>query len=345
MELIDLRSDTVTRPTPAMRRAMADAEVGDDVYGEDPTMNRLEERVAEIFHKEAALFVPSGTMGNQICVKVHTRPGTEVIVEARSHILDYELGAASAVSGVVLRPVRGEAGLLNWDLISGSIRHGAPYYVTTTSLIALENTHNMAGGSVLLPAAAREVCEKAHDLGLPVHLDGARIFNAAVFLKTEVAEIARPFDSVMFCLSKALGAPVGSMVVGSRGFIDEARVWRKRLGGGMRQVGILAAAGRVALEETPKVLPDDHANAKRLAEGLVELPGVTIDPEKVQTNIVIFDIGQANKSTAEFSSALKSRGVLANGINPREMRMVTHYDVSRAGIETVLTAAREALRI
>ncbi len=344
MELIDLRSDTVTRPTPAMRRAMADAEVGDDVYGEDPTLNRLEERVAEVFAREAALFVPSGTMGNQICVKVHTRPGTEVIVEERSHILNYELGTSSVVSGVVLRPVRGQEGLLNWDLISAAIHHHAPYYVSATSLIALENTHNMAGGSVLSPAVSREVCEKAHEIGLPVHLDGARIFNAAVFLKTEVAEIARPFDSVMFCLSKGLGAPVGSMIVGSRDFIDEARVWRKRLGGGMRQAGILAAAGLVALEETPKVLPEDHANARRLAEELAELPGVMVDPESVQTNIVIFDIAGSRKSTAEFSSALKLRGVLANGINARVMRMVTHYDVSRSGIERALTAAREALK-
>jgi len=334
----------VTRPTPAMRRAMADAEVGDDVYREDPTLNRLEERVAEIFLKDAALFVPSGTMGNQICVKVHTRPGTEVIVEARSHILDYELGTSAAVSGVVLRPVRGEAGLLNWDLISGAIHHQAPYYVSPTSLVALENTHNMAGGAVLSMAASNKVCEKAHVIGLPVHLDGARIFNAAVFLETGVAEIARPFDSVMFCLSKGLGAPVGSMIVGSRAFIDEARVWRKRLGGGMRQAGILAAAGIVALEETPKVLPEDHANAKRLAEGLAEIPGVSIDPESVQTNIVIFNIAGSQKSTLEFSSALKSRGVLANGINASEMRMVTHYDVSRTGINRALTAAREAIK-
>jgi len=340
MEFIDLRSDTVTKPTPAMRRAMAEAEVGDDVYGEDPTVNRLQERAAEIFEKEAALFVPSGTMGNQICVKVHTRPGTEVVLEERSHLFNYEMGAAAALSGALLRPVRGEDGLLSWDLVSGAIHHQAPYYVTPTSLVALENTHNMAGGAVLPLAASREICDRAHALGLPVHLDGARIFNAAVALRTPVAEIARPFDSVMFCLSKGLGAPVGSLILGTREFIREATNWRKRLGGGMRQVGVLAAAGLVALEESPKILPEDHANARRLAEGLAELRGVKIDPEKVQTNIVIFDIAETGLMTAEFTAALKAGGVLANGINAREMRMVTHCDVRREGVEKALQVAR-----
>jgi len=340
MEFIDLRSDTVTKPTPAMRRAMAEAEVGDDVYGEDPTVNRLQERAAEIFEKEAALFVPSGTMGNQICVKVHTRPGTEVVLEERSHLFNYEMGAAAALSGALLRPVRGEDGLLSWDLVSGAIHHQAPYYVTPTSLVALENTHNMAGGAVLPLAASREICDRAHALGLPVHLDGARIFNAAVALRTPVAEIARPFDSVMFCLSKGLGAPVGSLILGTREFIKEATNWRKRLGGGMRQVGVLAAAGLIALEESPKILPEDHANARRLAEGLAELRGVKIDPEKVQTNIVIFDIAETGLMTAEFTAALKAGGVLANGINAREMRMVTHCDVRREGVEKALQVAR-----
>jgi threonine aldolase len=344
MELIDLRSDTVTKPTPAMRRAMSEAEVGDDVYGEDPTVNRLQERAAEIFEKEAALFVPSGTMGNQISVKLHTRPGTEVVLEERSHIFNYEMGATGAISGATMRPVRGEDGLLNWDLIGGALHHQTPYYLTPTSLVALENTHNMAGGAVLPLAVSREMCDRAHALGLPVHLDGARIFNAAAALNTTVAEIARPFDSVMFCLSKGLGAPVGSMLLGARPFIEEARNWRKRLGGGMRQVGVLAAAGLVALEQSPRVLPQDHANARRLAEGLAELRGVRIDPEKVPTNIVIFDIAETGLTTAEFAAALKARGVLASGINAREMRMVTHYDVNRQGIERALNAAREILK-
>ena len=336
MKFIDLRSDTVTKPTPAMRRAIADAEVGDDVYGEDPTVNRLQERAAEIFGKEAALFVPTGSMGNQLCVKLHSKPGTEMICEERSHIYNYEMGGAAVFSGVTIRSVRGENGLLNRDLVANAIHHQAPYYVTPTSLVALENTHNMAGGSVLPLAVSESICEYAHTLGLPVHLDGARVFNAAVALHTTVADIARPFDSVMFCLSKGLGAPVGSMILGRCDFIEEAKSWRKRLGGGMRQVGILAAAGMIALEDSPNVLPDDHANAKRLAEGVAELRGISIDPETVQTNIVIFDVAATGKTTAQISLGLKAHGVLANGINSREMRMVTHYDVARADIEQTL---------
>ena len=344
MKLIDLRSDTVTKPTSAMRRAMAEAEVGDDVYGEDPTVNGLQERAAELFNKEAALFVPTGTMGNQICVRLHTRPGTEIIVEERSHIFNYEMGSAAAFSGVTCRPVRGEDGLLNWDLIAGSIHHSAPYYVTPTSLVALENSHNMAGGAVLPLSTINDICQHTHALGLPTHLDGARIFNAALALNTTVAEIARPFDSVMFCLSKGLGAPVGSMIVGTKDFIKAAISIRKMLGGGMRQVGVLAAAGKIALEESPKLLAEDHANAKRLAEGLAELSGVKIDPERVQTNIAIFDIAATGVSTAQMTAELKARGVLANGINAREMRMVTHYDVSREDIEQTIKITKEILK-
>ncbi len=343
MEPIDLRSDTVTKPTPTMRRAMAEAEVGDDVYLEDPTVNRLQECVAELLDKEAALFVPSGTMGNQICIKLHTRPGTEVVLEERSHIFNYEMGSAAVISGVTFRPVRGDDGVLNWHAVSGAVHHGAPYYVTPTSLVALENSHNMAGGSVMPLLTAREICDGAHALGLPVHLDGARIFNAALALRTTVAEITRPFDSVMFCLSKGLGAPVGSLIAGRKDFINEAVSLRKLLGGGMRQAGVLAAAGLIALEESPKALIEDHANAKRLAEGLAEMRGVKIDPERVQTNIVIFDISATGMTTAECAAELKSRGVLANGINAREMRMVTHYDVSREDIEQTLKIAKEIL--
>jgi threonine aldolase len=343
MKLIDLRSDTVTKPTPAMRRAMADAEVGDDVYGEDPTVNRLQERAAEIFNKEAALFVPTGSMGNQLCVKLHTRPGTEVVLEERSHIYNYEMGGSAVFSGVTFRPVCGENGMLSRELVAGAIHHQAPYYVTPTSLVALENTHNMAGGSIMPLAAAESICDYAHSLGLPVHLDGARIFNAATALGVTVAEIARPFDSVMFCLSKGLGAPVGSLIVGKRDFIDEARSWRKRLGGGMRQVGVLAAAGMIALEESPNVLSEDHANAKRLATGVAEIPGIHLDPESVQTNIVIFDVAATGKTTAQISQGLKEHGVLANGINAREMRMLTHYDVSRADIEKTAETMRTVL--
>lgn len=342
--MIDLRSDTVTKPTPAMRRAMADAEVGDDVYGEDPTVNRLQERAAELFEKEAALFVPTGSMGNQLCVKLHTRPGTEVILEERSHIYNYEMGAAGVFSGVTFRPVRGENGLLSRDLVASAMHHQGPYYVTPTSLVTLENTHNMAGGSVMPLAVAESICDNAHSLGLPVHLDGARIFNAAVALGVSVAAIARPFDSVMFCLSKGLGAPVGSMILGSREFITEAKSWRKRLGGGMRQIGILAAAGMIALEESPKVLLEDHVNAKRLAEAVAEIPGIQIDLETVQTNIVIFDVAGTGKTTSQISQALQSNGILANGISPREMRMVTHYDVNRMQIEQTIDSLQTLCR-
>jgi threonine aldolase len=229
-------------------------------------------------------------------------------------------------------------------LIGGAIHHGAPYYVTPTSLVAIENSHNMAGGSVMPLKTSNEICERSHALGLRVHLDGARIFNAAIALDTTVAEIARPFDSVMFCLSKGLGAPVGSLILGSKDFIREAISARKMLGGGMRQAGVLAAAGLIALEQSPKILIEDHANAKRLAEGLAELRGVKIDPERVQTNIVIFDIAETGLTTAQFSAELKSRGVLANGVNAREMRMVTHYEVSRGEIERTIQIIREILK-
>src|SRR5712692_5953696 len=327
--MIDLRSDTVTKPTPAMRRAMADAEVGDDVYGEDPTVNRLQERAAEIFDKEAAIFVPTGSMGNQTAVKLHTRHGQEVVIEERGHIFNFEMATMAAFSGCVARPVRSRdgSGILTWDEIAGAIHANAAYYVAPTGLIALENSHNLAGGSVATRARTEEICKRAHEMNLPVHLDGARIFNAAAALGESVADLARPADSVMFCLSKGLGAPVGSMLLGTRAFIDEARVIRKMLGGGMRQAGVLAAAGLVALEESPKRLAEDHANAKRLAAGVAELPGVKIDPEKVVTNIIIFDVSGTGLTASEFSSRLKSRGVLMNGVSDRQMRAVTHYDV------------------
>ncbi|MFZ4793280.1 MAG: threonine aldolase family protein [Blastocatellia bacterium] len=336
MKTIDLRSDTVTKPTPAMRRAMAEAEVGDGVYLEDPTVNRLQERAAELFGKEAALFVPTGTMGNQICVKLQSRPGSEVILEERSHIYNYEMGAAAVLSGVTFRPVRGENGILAWNDIRPAIHHGAPYYVTPTSLITLENSHNMAGGALMPVETIREICDGAHALGIPVHLDGARIFNAAAALGVPVAEIAAPLDTVMFCLSKGLGAPVGSLIVGRRELIREAISLRKLLGGGMRQIGILAAAGLIALEESPALLRLDHQHARRLAEGLAEIPGVAIDPARVVTNIVISDISGTGWTTGDFAAALKSRGVLANGISPREMRFVTHCDVNSEEIGETL---------
>ncbi len=335
--MIDLRSDTVTKPTPAMRRAMAEAEVGDDVYGEDPTVNRLQQRAAEIFEKEAALFVPTGSMGNQIAVKLHTRPGQEVVIEERGHIYNFEMATMAAFSGCVARTVHSQdgSGILNWEEIAGVIHHNSAYYVAPTGLIAIENSHNLAGGSVMTRARTEDICERAHALNLPVHLDGARIFNAATALNESVANLARPADSVMFCLSKGLGAPVGSMLLGSRAFIDQARVIRKMLGGGMRQAGVLAAAGLIALEESPPGLADDHANAKRLAEGLAELPGMKIDPETVVTNIVIVDVSETGKAADAICAELKKRGVLAIGFGS-SIRMVTHYDVSGMDIERAL---------
>jgi threonine aldolase len=335
--MIDLRSDTVTKPTPRMRRAMADAEVGDDVYGEDPTVNRLQERAAEIFGKEAALFVPTGSMGNQIAVKLHTRPGTEVVIEERGHIFNFEMAALSAISGTLARPVKSRdgSGILSWADIEAGLHTGGAYYVAPTGLVALENSHNLAGGSVMTRARTEELCERAHALGLPVHLDGARIFNASAALDEPVAALAHPADSVMFCLSKGLGAPVGSMLLGTRAFIEEARRWRKLLGGGMRQVGVLAAAGLVALEDTPQRLHEDHEHAQLLARGVAELPGVSIDPERVRTNIVIFDVAATNRAADEICARLAERGVLASGFGTA-IRMVTHYDIARADVETAL---------
>jgi threonine aldolase len=333
--IIDLRSDTVTRPTPAMRRAMAEAEVGDDVYGEDPTVNRLEERAAEITGKEAALFVPTGTMGNTIGIKLHTEHGQEVICEARSHVLNYELAMMAWFAGCVARPISADGGILSWQQIRREIRPLGPH-AAPTGLIEIENTHNMGGGTVYPLDTISEICDGAHELGLKVHMDGARVFNASQALNRPVREIVAPVDTVMFCLSKALGAPVGSMLAGTRKDIDRGRLYRKRLGGGMRQAGVLAAAGLIALEEHPRLLQHDHANARFMAEKLAKIPGIQVDPRKVETNILMLDISGTGLSTSEFSSRLKARGVLFNGINAREMRIVTHYDVDRAACERAL---------
>ncbi len=341
-QIVDLRSDTVTRPTPAMRRAMAEAEVGDDVYREDPTVNRLQDRAAEIFERQAALFVPSGTMGNEVAIKVHTRHGQEVICEERSHIVKHELAMMAAFSGCLARTLLAEDGILTWDLIAPQI-HGRDDHHPRTGLIELENTSNLAGGSVYPPKIADAICDRVHEAGLPVHLDGARIFNASVVLGRSVAELARKFDSVMFCLSKSLGAPVGSMLVGSKEFIEEARLVRKMLGGGMRQVGVLAAAGLVALEETPKRLHLDHENAKFLARGLAEIPGIRIDPSKVVTNILFFDVVAAGLPAEEVSKRLAQQGILSNPTSPTSLRMVTHYDVDRVGCERAFRVLREVV--
>jgi threonine aldolase len=342
MMTVDLRSDTVTRPTPAMRRAMAEAEVGDDVYGEDPTINRLQARAAEVFEREAALFVPSGSMGNLLAVKAWTHPGMEVICEQRAHVYQYELASMSAIAGCMPRTIPAPNGILTWDLVEPLIRPKT-YYYSQTGLITLENTHNMHGGSIYPPKISEEICGHAHAAGLPVHLDGARIFNASIALGLGVADLARPFDSVMFCLSKGLGAPVGSLLVGSRDFIQRAHIGRKLLGGGMRQAGVLAAAGLVALEETPKTLHRDHENARHLAQGLAQIKGITLDPKDVVTNIVIFDVRATGRVASEICADLGKRKILCGPTDKYSIRMVTHYDVDRAAIDRALAAIAEII--
>ena len=341
--IIDLRSDTVTKPTSEMRAAMAAADVGDDVYLEDPTVNRLQERAAAIFRKEAALFVPSGTMGNQIAIRLHTSAGQEVITERQAHIFNYELAAMAVISGVLARPVAAPQGILDWDLIRPAL---APeiYYRAPTGLIALENTHNMAGGTVYTAGQMDEIGRNAHELGLPVHLDGARIFNAAVALSTDVASLCRSCDSVMFCLSKGLAAPVGSMLVGSTGFIDRARRVRKMLGGGMRQVGVLAAAGLIALEKMPARLAEDHGNARLLAQELSEIPVLDVQPDQVRTNIVVVGIARTGFSSSGMVDLLKKQGLLSGTVDAATLRLLTHLDVSREQIHEAARIFRDVLQ-
>ena len=342
-DYIDLRSDTVTRPTEEMRVAMATAQVGDDVYGEDPTVNRLQERAAGIIGKEAALFVPSGTMGNQIAIRLHTRPGQEVITEAASHVYNYELAAMSALSGVMARPVAAAEGILSWQQIEPAIR-ARIYYVAQTGLIVLENTHNMAGGTVYTAEQTAAICEQAHAVGLPVHLDGARIFNAAAALGVDAAALARPCDSVMFCLSKGLGAPVGSMLAGPKDFIQRARSARKLFGGGMRQVGVLAAAGLIALEKMPQRLSEDHENAALLVRLLTRIEALDVDPARVRTNIVIVGLARTGLSSSQLAGMLRAEGVLVGTVDDRTIRLLTHLDISRNQVEQAADVLRQVLQ-
>jgi threonine aldolase len=339
--MIDLRSDTVTRPTPAMRAAMAAAEVGDDVYGEDPTVNLLEKRAAEVFGREAALFVPSGTMGNQIAIRLHTQPGQEVIAESRAHILNFEMATTAVFSGCLIRAVPAERGILTWDHIAPAIvERGA--FRSATGLIEIENTANLAGGSVTPLPVLQEIWGKAKERKLPVHLDAARIFNAATALGLDVKALTSGFDTVMFCLSKGLGAPVGSMLTGSTELMERARIFRKALGGGMRQAGILAAAGLVALDQGPSRLHEDHANARLLAEALSTIEGVVIDLKSVETNIVIFRL-TGPQPAAKLVERLKEHGVLASAMGPDTIRLVTHLDVDRAACVTAAEVLAEEI--
>ncbi len=340
---IDLRSDTVTQPTPEMRAAMAAAEVGDDVFLDDPTVNRLQARAAEIFEKESALFVPSGTMGNQIAIHIHTSPGQEVITEGHAHIYEFEMAAMAAISGVLARPIPAPDGILDWESIRTAIRPRI-YYRAQTGLIALENTHNMAGGSIYTRQQIDEICNQAHEAGLPVHLDGARIFNAATALGESVANLVRGCDSVMFCLSKGLAAPVGSMLVGSTHFIERARSVRKMLGGGMRQAGVLAAAGLIALEKMPGRLAEDHQNARILAELLKEHPNLDVDPSKVRTNILMVGISRTGYDSGALVVRLKEEGILVSQLDLSRIRLVTHNDINRAQIYESASILKRILR-
>ena len=336
---IDLRSDTVTHPTDAMRRAMASAEVGDDVYGEDPTVNRLEKRAAELMKRQAAVFVPSGTMGNQIAVHLHTRPGTEVIGESGCHIFNFEMGAMSLLSGAFPRPIAAPGGILDAAQIEAAIQPAAGYR-TPTSMVALENSHNLAGGRITPVARMRELIAvaKAHDL--PVHLDGARIHNSAAALGVSAAEIADGCDTVMFCLSKGLGAPLGSLLVGDAELMADARRVRKTFGGGMRQVGVVAAAGLVALDEVLPTLGEDNRRARALADRIAEIPGIDLDPDTVETNIICFGFTDDARLTAsELAGALKDDGVLVHALGRDFVRMVTHYHIT----DDDLVAAGDAI--
>jgi len=338
---IDLRSDTVTKPSAEMRAAMAAAEVGDDVYVEDPTVNLLEQRAAETFGREAALFVPTGTMGNQIGIRLHTQPGQEVIAESRAHILDWEMATTAVFSGCLVRAVPAENGILTWKHIEPEIRTVSTIRAAT-GLIEIENTANLAGGRCTPLSVLEEIWAGAKARKIPTHLDGARIFNASVALGVDVQRLTRGFDTVMFCLSKGLGAPVGSMLVGSQELMDRARIFRKALGGGMRQVGILAAAGLIALEKGPARLHEDHAHAKLLAEALAAMEGVSIRPEDVETNIVIFRL-KAGKGAPELVARLKQRGILASAFAADAIRLVTHVDVNRAACTTAIHALTEEI--
>jgi threonine aldolase len=336
---IDLRSDTVTLPDAEMRRAMAEAEVGDSLYGEDPTVNRLEEEAAAAVGMEAAVFVPSGIMGNQIALHLHTDPGEEVICDARSHIVIFEMAGMAAISGLLPHTIASPGGLLDPDAVDAAVRRAE--YLARTGLLVVENTHNMGGGTVYDRPHLDRLLAVARANNLPVHCDGARIFNAAAALDTTAAALAAGFDSLMFCLSKGLGAPVGSLLCGSRSFVAEARRVRKRLGGGMRQAGVIAAAGLVALRKGPGRLIEDHENAAHLARALAEMPGIDLDPAAVRTNIVVVrlipDVLSRGLTGKDLAGALLERlaavGVLGSWVSREQVRFVTHRDVGRPQID------------
>ena len=343
LPLIDLRSDTVTKPTPAMRAAMAAAEVGDDVQGEDPTVNRLQERLAALLGKEAALFVPSGTMSNQICVKAQTQPGDELFCEAGCHIYNYEAGGPAALSGVTCRTFEGDYGILGADQFQGKLRPDNEHYVRTR-LVCLENTHNRGGGRVYPLEKVRAISAWARSNGLAMHLDGARLWNAVVASGVPAAEWAKNFDSVSVCFSKGLGAPVGSALAGTREFVAKARRVRKLFGGGMRQAGIIAAGALYALENHVERLAEDHRNAKLLARAVADTPGLRLDPPEVETNLVWFEVDPALGTGKDVVGRLREQGVLVQAAGPQMIRACTHLDVSASDAERAAEAIRRVGR-
>ncbi|RQD70579.1 MAG: low-specificity L-threonine aldolase [Tindallia sp. MSAO_Bac2] len=343
MKTIDLRSDTVTKPTPEMLVAMSSAPLGDDVYGDDPTVNELEKVAAEMMGKEDSLFVPTGTMGNLIAVMAHTTPGQEIILEASSHIYLYEVAGIARLAGVQARTINGNRGEMRPEDIENSIRKEDIHF-PETSLICIENTHNMAGGRVIPLENMAEIQELAKAKSIPVHLDGARIFNAAAYLETDVKEIASKVDSLMFCLSKGLCSPVGSMLVGSTDFIEKARKLRKLLGGGMRQAGILAACGLVSLKEQTKQLPKDHENAATLVESLYETGFFDVSIDNTHTNIINARLTAPGWTAPKFVGAMKESGVLANARTEEVIRFVTHKDVTLEDIEEAVVRMSQILK-
>ena len=341
--VIDLRSDTVTRPTPGMRRAMADAEVGDDVFGDDPTVNRLQARIAELLGKPVALFVPSGTMANQLALRAWTEPGDEAIMERHSHTFNHEAGGPAALSGVQVQPLEGKRGILTAEQVEEAIRP-ADHHFPRTRVVFLENTHNRAGGTVYPLAEIERVAAVASRHGLRLHMDGARLWNAVAATGIPPATYAAPFDSVAVALSKGLGCPIGSLVVGPVEFVERAHRFRKQWGGGMRQVGIVAAAGLYALDHHLERLKDDHANAKLLARGLKEVAGIGIRLEDVETNMVFFEVPRAKVSAQAVVAALREQGVLMNATSPSRIRAVTHLDVTTADIERATGIVQRTLK-
>lgn len=338
--IIDLRSDTVTQPTKKMREAMANAPVGDDVYQEDPTVKHLEEMAAAKVGKESALFVVSGTQGNTIAYLTHTQPGDEVILGLNSHIYGYEVGGLARLGGLMARTVDDSNGTIRPEQIIAALR-GTDLHFAPASLVCIENTHNMSGGRVMEPSEIQALAETVHQRGLKLHMDGARVFNAAAALGVPVTELIGPVDSVMFCLSKGLSAPVGSIIAGSKEFIERARKFRKLLGGGMRQVGVLAAAGIVALEEMVDRLAEDHQRAQRLAEGLSQVCGIKVADTNYRTNILLVDVEGTGLSAPEFSSRLKALGLWINPKSGTTLRIVVHRHIEDSDVDRVIEAFRE----